>query len=269
MKYTALGFRLMTRMLWLSCGLFAQQDPVPVSAQDPVAEAAKPAAPANPATPAASGTSVDSAIPAGGTIPIDKRIFAVLPNYRTADGTAPYTPISAKRKLYIGFKDSFDYPIFLTSAAFSGLYQLENSHPQFGQGLEGYAKRYVASSVDLAVGNFMSESIYPVLLKQDPRYFAVGPSYGGVWKRTGYALTRVLICKSDTGKTVFNFSEILGNSTAVAISNLYYTDTRDVKDNVQSVGVQVATDAFSNVLKEFWPDIKRKFFKKKPTPAND
>src|SRR5579863_9143448 len=112
MKYTALGFRLMTRMLWLSCGLFAQQDPVPVSAQDPVTEAAKPAAPANPATPAASGTSVDSAIPAGGTIPIDKRIFAVLPNYRTADGTAPYTPISAKRKLYIGFKDSFDYPIF-------------------------------------------------------------------------------------------------------------------------------------------------------------
>jgi hypothetical protein len=253
----------MTGMLWFSCAMFAQQDELPPAGQDPVVQAPKPSTAADPSTPASTSTQPD------GSIPIDKRVFGVLPNYRTADGTAPYTPISAKRKLYIGFKDSFDYPIFLTSMVFSGLYQLEDSHPQFGQGLKGYAKRYLASSTDLVVGNFMSESIFPVLLKQDPRYFAVGPAYGGVWKRTGYALTRVLICKSDSGKTVFNFSEILGNSTAVAISNLYYTDTRDARDNAQSVGVQVATDAFSNVLKEFWPDIKRKFFKKKITPAND
>jgi hypothetical protein len=269
MKYTPLGFRLMTGIVSLSCVMFAQQDPAPVSSQDPVAEAPKPATPATQATPAPSGTQAEGSTPATGTIPIDKRIFAVLPNYRTADGTAPYAPITPKRKLYIGFKDSFDYPIFLTSAIYSSIYQLENSHPQFGQGIEGYAKRYLASSTDLAVGNFLSESIYPVILKQDPRYFAVGPGYGGVMKRTFYALTRVLICKSDTGKPAFNFSEILGNSTAVALSNLYYTDTRDVKDNVQSIGIQVGTDAFSNVLKEFWPDIKRKFVKKKTTPAND
>ncbi|HEY3742686.1 MAG TPA: hypothetical protein VGL53_22725 [Bryobacteraceae bacterium] len=236
----------------LSCGTLCAQDQDPVPPADP-----------KPAT--------QSATPPEGTAPapLDKRIFAVLPNYRTADGNLPYEPISSKRKLWIGFKDSFDYPIFITSAIYSSFYQLQDSHPQFGQGMEGYAKRYLASSTDLVVGNFMSESIFPILLKEDPRYFAVGPAYGGVWKRAGYALTRVLVCKTDTGKATFNYSEILGNSTAVALSNVYYSDTRDARDAAQALGTQVATDALSNLLKEFWPDVKRKFFNKKSTPAND
>jgi hypothetical protein len=101
------------------------------------------------------------------------------------------------------------------------------------------------------------------MMKQDPRYFSVGRTYGGVWKRTGYALTRVLICRSDKGTNVFNYSEIVGNSTAVAISNLYYTENRNVSDNVQKLGIQIGTDAISNVLKEFWPDVKRKYFNKR------
>ncbi len=68
----------------------------------------------------------------------------------------------------------------------------------------------------------------------------------------------------DQGRSRFNYSEWLGNGASVAISNLYYpSDTRDVADNVEKLGVQVATDAFSQVLKEFWPDWKRKLFKKK------
>ena len=196
--------------------------------------------------------------------PIDKRIFGVLPNYRTADGSAPFEPITARRKFYIAVKDSFDYPVYPLSGAFAALYQLENQNPSFGQGLKGYGKRFASSYGDQAIGNLMAEAVFPVLLRQDPRYFLIGESGGSGWRRTRYALTRVFVAHNDKGKSVFNSSEWLGNGAAVAISNLYYpSDTRNVSDNIQKLGIQVATDAFSQVLKEFWPDWKRKLFKKK------
>jgi len=202
--------------------------------------------------------------PQAGAEPIDKRIFGVLPNYRTADGSAPFAPITAKHKFYIASKDSFDYPVYLTSALFAGLYQLENQNPSFGQGVKGYAKRLASSYGDQAIGNLMTEAIFPSLLHEDPRYFRIGAGGGSTWHRMGYAITRVFVVRTDKGKWDFNYSEWLGNSATVAISNLYYPDTRTAADNVQKLGIQVGTDAFSQVMKEFWPDIKRKLTKKKP-----
>lgn len=204
------------------------------------------------------------AVPQAGTEPIDKRIFGVLPNYRTADGSAPFVPITAKHKFYIASKDSFDYPVYLTSALFAGLYQLENQNPSFGQGVEGYGKRLASSYADQAIGNMMTEAIFPSLLHEDPRYFRIGAGGGSTWHRVSYALTRVFVVRTDKGKWDFNYSEWLGNGATVAISNLYYpADTRNIADNVQKLGIQVGTDAFSQVMKEFWPDIKRKLSKKK------
>ena len=206
---------------------------------------------------------VKRAAPQAGAEPIDKRIFGVLPNYRTADGLAPFVPITARRKFYIASKDSFDYPVYLTSALFAGLYQVENSNPSFGQGVKGYAKRLASSYGDQAVGNLMTEAIFPSLLQEDPRYFRLGSGGGTTWHRVGYALTRVFVVRTDKGKWDFNYSEWLGNTTTVAISNLYYPDTRTAADNAQKLCIQVGTDAFSQVMKEFWPDIKRKLSKKK------
>ncbi len=77
--------------------------------------------------------------------PIDKRIFGVLPNYRTANETAVYQPISTRRKFYIATKDSLDYPSFLLAGAFAGLAQVDDTHSDFGQGLAGYGRRYVTA----------------------------------------------------------------------------------------------------------------------------
>jgi len=206
---------------------------------------------------------VKRAAPQAGAEPIDKRIFGVLPNYRTADGSAPFVPITARRKFYIASKDSFDYPVYLTSALFAGLYQVENSNPSFGQGVKGYAKRLASSYGDQAVGNLMTEAIFPSLLQEDPRYFRLGSGRGTTWHRVGYAVTRVFVVRTDKGKWDFNYSEWLGNTTTVAISNLYYPDTRTAADNAQKLCIQVGTDALSQVMKEFWPDIKRKLSKKK------
>jgi hypothetical protein len=188
----------------------------------------------------------------------DKRVFGVLPNYRTANETAVYTPITAKQKFTIGAKDSFDYPLVVLAGALAGLGQLTNQNPSFGQGLAGYGRRLGTSYADQAIGNMMTEAIYPSLLHEDPRYFRRG--HGSVGSRTWYALTRVMVTRTDSGGTRFNFSEWVGNATGVAISNSYYPDNRTVGANVGKLCEQVGTDALSQVLKEFWPDIKNKLF---------
>lgn len=200
--------------------------------------------------------------------PPDKRVLGVLPNYRTINETGTYEPITTKQKLIIASKDSFDYPLVLLGGAFAGISQLANSDPSYGQGVEGFAKRLAANYADQAIGNMMTEGFYPALLHEDPRYRRIGASRGSAKYRTWYAFSRVFVTRTDSGATRFNYSEWLGNATGVAISNTYHPDERDALDNVTKLLEQVATDGISQILKEFWPDIKHKYFHKGP-PASD
>jgi hypothetical protein len=103
----------------------------------------------------------------------------------------------------------------------------------------------------------MTEGIYPSLLHQDPRYFRRGK--GKFLSRLGYSASQIFITHGDSGHTQINFSELAGNSTAVAISMAYYPENRDVGDAVSSLGTQLGVDMVANILKEFAPDITRKF----------
>lgn len=197
--------------------------------------------------------------------PEDKRIFGVLPNNRTTENSRPFQKLTGKQKMTIAFKDSFDLPVYPTAGLFAALYQLENQNPSFGQGMQGYAKRFGTAYGDQMIGNMMTEGIVPALGHQDPRYFRL--SEGSKKHRAAYALSRVFVARMDSGHNSFNFSEWGGNAAATAISNAYYPDTRNWNDNLQKLFIAVGTDAFSNVLKEFWPDVKNKLFSKKH-PAN-
>ena len=190
----------------------------------------------------------------------DKRVFGVFPNYRTTDGNVAFQPITAKQKILIGLKDSFDWPVYLTGGAFAALYQIENQNPSFGQGMKGYARRYGTALADQVIGNMMTESFMPSLLHQDPRYFRIGKSHGGKLYRIGYAASRIFITRTDSGGRQFNYSEWLGNAAAVAISNAYYPDTRTAGDNIERLAIACATDGFSQEMKEFWPDVKHWLF---------
>lgn len=203
--------------------------------------------------------------PAEPVVQEDKRIFGVLPNNRTTENSIPFAPITAKQKMTIAYKDSFDWPVYPTAAAFATLYQLEDQNPSFGQGMAGYAKRFATAYGDQMIGNMMTEGIVPSLLHEDPRYFRLGQGTKGA--RVKYALTRILVTRTDSGHKRFNFSEVAGNAAAVAISNAYYPDTRTALDNTEKLGIQLATDAFSNVLKEFWPDVKRWWLTKRHNVA--
>jgi len=184
----------------------------------------------------------------------------VLPNYRTANETGVYTPITIKEKFIIASKDSFDYPLVLLAGAIAGLGQLTDQNPSFGQGMAGYTRRLGTGYADQAMGNMMTEAIFPTFLREDPRYFRRG--YGSKWSRTWYAATRVFVTRTDQGNWRFNYSEVLGNATAVAISNSYYPDGRNAVDNATKLAEQIGIDSVSQVLKEFWPDIKHRLFKR-------
>lgn len=198
--------------------------------------------------------------------PPDKRVLGVLPNYRTANFTADYHPITSRQKMTIALKDSFDYPLVGVGAIYASFYQLEDSHPQFGEGLKGYARRFSTSYSDQVIGNMFSEGILPVAFHEDPRYFRLGQ--GATRHRAIYAITRIFVTRTDTGSPTFNFAEIIGNGSAALIGWSYYTDTRDAPDYFQALGTSLATDALSQVLKEFWPDIKRHFSHRKPVAAD-
>jgi hypothetical protein len=210
------------------------------------------------------GTGFASAQTTAAAPPRDKRVFGVIPNYRTAEASAPFHPISRREKMKIAKQDSFDWPVFLTAGAFAGLYHLQDQNPSFGQGMSGYGKRYGGAYGDQLTGNLFTEGIMPSLLHQDPRYFRLGK--GSFGRRMCYALSRVVITKNDSGRRAFNFSEWSGNSISVALSNSYYPDTRTASDNAERLAVAVGTDAVGNVLKEFWPDVKGRFHRK-PDPA--
>jgi hypothetical protein len=196
----------------------------------------------------------------------DKRIAGILPNYRTADSTTPFAPLTVGQKWKIATKDTFDYPSYVLAGAFAGLSQLDNSNPSFGQGLKGYAKRYAAGIADQDMGNFMTEAIYPTLLHEDPRYFRKVD--GSVKSRLLWAVERIVITKTDSGRPQFNFSEWLGNGTVAAIGNLYYPNERGAGATLQRTLSQVGTDTISDVLKEFWPDIKKHWLHKHTNSAS-
>ena len=191
----------------------------------------------------------------------DKRIFGVLPNYRSVESSVPFSPLTARQKLGIAARDSFDWPTFFVTGAFAGIYQAENQNPAFGQGMAGYAKRYGTTLSDQMIGNMLTEGFLPVLLHDDPRFFRSGT--GTRAARLKSAVRQIIITRTDSGRWRFNAPEWLGNGATVGISNLYYTSSRGFSSDIQRLGMQIGTDALSNVLKEFWPDIKQRFFQKK------
>ena len=192
----------------------------------------------------------------------NKRIFGIIPNYRTYPIQTDYKPITAKEKLNIATQDAFDRGTFVLSAAFAGYSQLTNSDPSFGQGVKGYSHYLVTSFADWSIGDYMTEAVFPVMLHQDPRYFRRGTGSGP--GRLFYAMGQIFWTRTDSGGHMFNFSEIGGNAAGVAISQAYYPDKRTGGEAVSKLGIQVGMDMASNIMKEFWPDLRRKLSRKHP-----
>lgn len=192
--------------------------------------------------------------PAGGS----KRIFGLIPNYKTMPSLkAPVERMTVRDKFALAARDSFDPMAFVVAGMYAGVGQVARQNESWGLGARGYMKRYGAAAADQISGTFFQEAIVPSLFHQDPRYYR--QAEGSFGRRFRYALSRTLLIRSDAGKTQFNAPEFLGNAMQFALSVAYYPpESRTAAEVGTKYAAQIASDAFFNVLKEFWPDIRRR-----------
>lgn len=192
--------------------------------------------------------------------PTNDRLFGVLPNYTTVENRDQFGTLSAISKFKLSVKTMSD-PVTISFIGVIALIgQARDSDPSYGQGFDGYAKRYGTFFADTGIGTLMTTSVLPTLLRQDPRYFQLGR--GSWWHRTMYSLSRIFVTRADNGKLQFNYSEIVGNGVAAGISDTYHPQNQRTLGNTLSVwGTDIAMNSVCNVAKEFWPDMRRKIRK--------
>ena len=190
------------------------------------------------------------------------RLFFTLPNFLTLENANEVPALTSGQKFKVVARSSFDYVQYPWYGFLAGISQAENSEPGYGQGAAGYGKRFGAAVADGTIENFLTSAVLPSLLRQDPRFFQSGK--GGFWHRTGYAISRVIVTRTDSGRSQVNYSEIFGSALAAGISTYSYHPHADrTLGNSASVwGTQVGYDTITYVVKEFWPDIRRKIRKK-------
>ena len=166
--------------------------------------------------------------------------------------------LTLKGKFVLFVQDSFDPVTFLGTGFDAGLDQAQNNDPSYGQGAEGYGKRFGADFAGGASSRFFKDFAYPSIFSEDPRYYRLARGSGG--KRLLHALEHAVVAHRDDGTRMFNFSEWLGTASTVVLSNTYHPDNRrGFAPAAERVGYAILQDIGFDVLREFWPEISRKF----------
>lgn len=196
-----------------------------------------------------------------------KPFLGIFPSHNVSPCLSPYVPISSRNKFAIASADAFGPGAVMLAALKGGTAQLLNSNRSFGQEASGYGRYAGAAYANHVLGDFLTEGVYPSLLHQDPRYFRIGS--GSTGARVLYALSRVFWTQTDAGVTAFNYSRVLGASSNVAISSLYYAKHRDAERSAVAVGAQLGCAMATNVFREFWPDLSRRFFERASKPGGN
>ena len=188
-----------------------------------------------------------------------KRILGVIPNFRAVSTDQKLPAQSVKEKFVTATQDSFDYSAVVIPAMLAAYSMETDATPEFHQGAAGYARYFWHAAIDQTSENYMVEFIVPVITHEDTRYYTLGK--GGFLKRTGYALSRAVITRSDSANEVFNLSEVIGSGAAAGLSSLYYPSReRSFANTGTEWGLDIGIDAASFVAKEFWPDINHRLF---------
>ncbi len=179
-----------------------------------------------------------------------QRVLGVIPNFYVSY-IPDAAPLTAKQKFKLAARTVVDPFTFVVVSGGAGVQQAQNHFAQYGQGAQGYAKRFGAGYADAVAGTFVGGAILPALLKQDPRYFYKGT--GNMASRFLYAIGNAVICKGDNKRWQVNYSNILGNIAAGGISNLYYPaqDRNGAGLTFENGAIGVGASAISNLFQEF------------------
>jgi hypothetical protein len=196
-----------------------------------------------------------------------QHLMGFIPYFNTVFGeTAP--PLTPSQKFELAFKRSITPLTFVGAGIIAGIGQADNSFPKYGQGAQGYGKRFGAQYADTFDSNMIGSAVFPVILHQDPRYYRMGT--GGFRKRFVYTLSAAVRTKGDDGKWQPGFSTILGSFAAGGISNLYFPPpNRGAGLTLERGSLQIAERALSVGLDEFLPDIQQRLFHSKIPAAGN
>ncbi len=179
-----------------------------------------------------------------------QRVLGFVPNFYVSY-LPDALPLTAKQKFELTWRSSIDPVTFGLAGLIAGVQQSRNDYTEFGQGAEGYAKRYGAAYATLFTGALLSDAVFPSLFKQDPRYFYKGT--GSIRSRFFYAVSRSIIGKGDNGRWQLNYSNILGNFAASGISNLFYPpkDRNGIGSISENTVFNIGGNAVGNLAQEF------------------
>jgi Carboxypeptidase regulatory-like domain len=177
-------------------------------------------------------------------------VLGVVPNFYVSYDPHP-VPLTARQKYSLAWKSNINPFTWLITGAFAGFEQANNTFAGYGQGMQGYGKRFGANYADTFISTEIGGAILPALLRQDPRYFYKGK--GTIWERARYAIAATVICKGDNMHWQFNYSSILGGLAAGGISNLYYpaSDRSGAGVTFENAGIGLAGSAAQNLFQEF------------------
>jgi hypothetical protein len=185
-----------------------------------------------------------------------KRMFGVIPNFAAVSANTQLPPLSVRGKFVLATQDSVDYSSFVWAGILAGQSMALKSDPELRNGPAGYGRYYWRAFADQASGSFFTEAIVPAVTHEDPRYYTLG--HGGFFRRTRYALSRVVLTKTDSGGRSFNFSEIVGNGMEAGLANFYYPpEERSLHNTAMNWVAQLEAASINNFFREFWPDIRR------------
>ena len=189
-----------------------------------------------------------------------QRVFGVMATFNTTTNKDAL-PLSPGQKYQLFFKSASDPWPFLLAGFGAGIDQAEDSFPEYGQGMQGYAKRFGAAYTDYFTGNLLGNAVLASMMKEDPRYFQKGT--GSYTSRFLWAATSTVWCKRDNATWGPNYANVLGNLMGAAVSNLYYPQADRTVGGTVSRGFTVTAQAIigSEVI-EFWPDIVRHYRRK-------
>jgi hypothetical protein len=268
--------RLISGPVWLCVALLGPLTPVhaqqpgsnQIVASESLPDAPQPqssSAPSQPSSPSQPAANPDAQTqPTNSTAahkppPQPKRILGIMPNYRAVSAGVIPPPPTPREAFMVATRNSFDYSAFVFAGVTSLLAEGSNAHPQLGKGVGGFWAYYWRGYLDKTDGNYWVDWIFPTVVHQDERYYAMGQ--GNYFKRGVYAATRVVITPNYHGKNSFNVSEILGRGVSQAISLAYYPSQSQTAGAFgQKYAYAVGRDALTNVFREVWPDVNQRLF---------
>ncbi len=246
----------------VSSSLAVDADAAQTSSTTQTANPAAPAQPSQQGTPGNKGDRILYSKPGAAkssTPPADfgqqpKRILGLMPNFRAVSADARPAPPTVKEKFKIATFNSFDYSAFAFAALDAYPTYISNSYPTLDRGWTGYGQYYWRAFTDKAVGNYMTDFLFPIITREDSRYFTLGR--GRKLYRAYYALSRLAITPTDSGNNTLNISEIAGKGAQAGLGNFYYPSSSITWTKTgQRWLAQLGRDGLTNVFREFWPDI--------------